>query len=330
MTDHLGQMLAELPVPDSARARERTVAAARAATPATARPRRRRSAIAAGIAVLIGLSLVTPPGQAAIEKVGELIGIGDVGDPPTMPMAGRDPDQGFIVANGYAPDGTGYEWTAYRAGDMFSVAGQDHPVDAFCVGFEWPGAPGRGGGACSTEPETSRSPYGPSYLSSYNIRWLQSRSEGVRRRDVMVEGVTTREPHDVRILYTDLQGGSHELPVEFTRVDGDLLERAGGERPFGVFTAFISDEQAHRDKLSSRFRDISLILPAPPASYEQPDWTPAACRSELEYGPFEYRFYDRAGTLLDRVRTIVGRRAPQACVAAMEKLEESGFIPPAP
>jgi hypothetical protein len=86
MSDHLGQRLAELPVPPSADARERTVAAARAATPAAARPRRRRALLAGAVCVL-GLSFLTPPGQAAIEKVGELVGIGDVGDEPTLARA---------------------------------------------------------------------------------------------------------------------------------------------------------------------------------------------------------------------------------------------------
>jgi hypothetical protein len=127
MSDRLGRLLSELPVPASAEAREHAVAAARDALPPRLRPRRRP--VAAGAACLLALALASPPGQAAIERVGALVGIGDVGDPPTL-----GPASGVIVDNGRAPDGSGYEWNAYPGG----VGGGES-----CIRLDWPAEPSR-------------------------------------------------------------------------------------------------------------------------------------------------------------------------------------------
>jgi len=295
MSDHLGGLLAELPVPASAEARERTVTAARAATPAAPalRPRRRRGAIAAAAAIALGLALVSPPGQAAIEKVGELVGIGAVGEPPTL-----GPGAGVIVDNGRAPDGSGYEWNAYPGG----VGGSES-----CIRLDWPARGGpTGGSSCSSFPDSSKSPWGRNYFSSYLIQRLGS-------GDVLLFGVTTREPHSMRITFTTAGGAEQQLPVDFARVEGERLERVKAPAPFGVFTAFVPAPLARSGGLD-RYRNLGLIAavtPGPPLEHDPSQ--PPECSYEPPPGPFEYRFYDRAGKLLDRVPTIISRIAPAGC-----------------
>jgi hypothetical protein len=232
-----------------------------------------------------------------------------------------------IVDNGHAPDGTGYEWTAYRADNRYEIDGKDVRVDEFCVGFDWPDVAARGRPAgCSSVDDSPDDPSDIEYLAAWSNQWLQDRAEGVRRRDVMLWGMTTHEPRDVRIRYTDAQGRGHDVPVDFRRVQGELLRRAGGARPFGVFVGFIGAEQAARD-LRSRYPDLSLIVPRAPGPL-QAEWLPEVCKSDADHGPFEYRFYGSDGKLLDRVRTIVLHPASQPCIDAMQELDDSGFVPP--
>jgi hypothetical protein len=284
MSDRLGRLLAELPVPASAEARERTVAGARHALPPRRRPRRRP--VAASAACVLALALASPPGQAAIERVGELVGIGDVGEAPTL-----GPPTGVIVDNGRAPDGTGYEWNAYPGG----VGGSES-----CIRLDWPARPDATKSvACSAYPDSSRSPWGRNYLSSFEVRRLEP-------GDVMLTGVTTREPHSMRILHD-----GRDLEVDFARVEGERLERVNAPAPFGVFTAFVpADAAAPLD----RYRNLGLIGPRLPGPEPTPDSSePPECRYEAPPGPFEYRFYDGDGKLLARVPTLVGRIAPAGC-----------------
>lgn len=70
-------------------------------------------------------------------------------------------------------------------------------------------------------------------------------------KQLALEGMTTREPHSVRILYTDADGRERDLRVDFTRVEGGLLRRAGGAEAFDVFTAFV-DQADHLSRRSRR------------------------------------------------------------------------------
>jgi hypothetical protein len=193
-----------------------------------------------------------------------------------------------IVDNGRAPDGTGYEWNAYPGG----VGGSES-----CIRLDWPAQRRQTGGiSCRAFPDSSRSPWGRNYLSSYEIRRLAS-------GDVMLTGVTTREP---RILYE-----GRDLDVDFARVEGERLERASAPAPFGVFTAFVP---ADRAAALDRYRDLGLIGKVAPGPKAEPDPSqPPECRYEAPRAPFEYRFYGRDGELLDRVPTLVGKVMPAHC-----------------
>jgi hypothetical protein len=125
--------------------------------------------------------------------------------------------------------------------------------------------------------------------------------------------VTTREPHSMRISFTTATGAEQQVPVDFTRVDGERRERANAPAPFGVFTAFIPAALARSGGLD-RYRNLGMIGPVAPGPPVEPDPSqPPECRYEAPPGPFEYRFYDRDGELLDRVPTVVSRIAPPGC-----------------
>lgn len=60
--------------------------------------------------------LLTPPGRAASLWVGALVGIGDVGGPPTQEKRGGFmlADTAVVIDDREAPDGSRNEWVAYR------------------------------------------------------------------------------------------------------------------------------------------------------------------------------------------------------------------------
>jgi hypothetical protein len=91
--DALRERLREIPAPQAVQARERAVAEARAEIEARVqaeRPARtgwvrERPLLGLAAAVLLVLVvLLTPPGRAASAWVGDLVGIGDVGGPPSQ------------------------------------------------------------------------------------------------------------------------------------------------------------------------------------------------------------------------------------------------------
>ena len=55
---------------------------------------------------------------------------------------------------------------------------------------------------------------------------------------LMLSGFARPGVSRIRVIYTD-DRGSHDAPVELTRVDGELRERIAASRPFGYFVAFV-------------------------------------------------------------------------------------------
>ena len=146
--DLLERRLRELPVPDSRAGLAQSVAEARAEIAARPEPAPRerawpRRALAlAAVALALVVALLSPPGRAASAWVGELVGIGDVGGEPTLEPGGfRTPGTGVVVANGSAPDGSRYEWVAYRC----KVDDEDLGAGFRGVGLslDWPGVKGQ-------------------------------------------------------------------------------------------------------------------------------------------------------------------------------------------
>jgi hypothetical protein len=326
--DRLGGLLSELPVPTSAPARERAVAAARREIESTApaRPHRpdpyRRNmafVLAACLACLVGVSLLTPPGQAAIDRVGRLLGIGQVGGAPTLEPRLQPRNRPVVVDNGRAPDGTRYEWSAYRGGQLHE-GGPIVRAGQFCVGFDWPAVPARGRPLyCSAESGRLTPSVGARIADGFSIGYVQAQAE--RERDVLLMGTTRPDVHRLRILYRDRGGRRHELAVDFARIDGALLQRAGAKRPFGVFVAFMTAQQTAHVRLPKSLGAIVFAARRPPASAYPKGW-PKACTDipPPPAAPFELIAYDATGRRLARARTVVSHRPPAACVRALRKL----------
>jgi hypothetical protein len=276
------------------------------------RPRRsQRSAALACTACLIAGGLLTPPGRAAIDRAGELAGIGE--KPTLTSRGGPNPPTNtpLVVDNGHAPDRTRYEWVAYRA----NIDESDARSNGFCLGFEWPGAPTRETtGSCDGPGHQP----GPSILDSFGADYLPRQDGRAHDRHLILTGRIGPQAHRLRVLYTDARGQRHELPVDFARVDGALLERVGGRQPFAVFVAFLTSDQISRDRLSDRLNPRLLAPPAPsqPApdtrSASKPNGLPKRCHPRR--GPFELVAYDAHGQIIETLRPIIIQIAPAGCL----------------
>jgi hypothetical protein len=333
-------LLREAPAPPASEARERTVAqaraevAGRAPAPRRARPRARLLVgLAAGL--LMGVLLLTPPGRTAAAWVGELVGIGEVGGSPTQQKRGPETSEEVVIDNGRAPDGSRYEWVAYKCEVDLRNEGMPTRFQGIGVSLEWPGAQGPGGGGSCEEATGARE---GSNFTSHGVQILPSQFKGVERPDLVVSGLTGPGVHRVRILYTDRFGEKHELPVDFARAEGKLRELAHRSEPLGTFTAFIPGEWAARDELESRldlralygtgeleleslgrreraqartaFETCEPLEPDPASLPDSPDpetleraYAPLErCMKEhLPPSPIEYVTYDEQGRELERL-----------------------------
>jgi hypothetical protein len=262
--DRLEKLLRDLPAPTATEARERTVAAARAEVAgwtAPARPasgRRRRTLVVALGAVLLAGLLFTPPGREASGWVGQLVGIGEVGGPPTLEEHGWEwTSRGVVFANGRAPDGTRYEWVVYDCKVDHRDMGMPEHFKGFGMALEWPDAKGReGGGSCE---EAEGAPARDHDLGGMHVQIVPSQFKGVAEPDLSVSGTTGTRVHRVRVVYTDTKGQEHDLDVDFERVPAELRERVGRNTPGGTFMAFVPGEWAARDDVEARL-DIRALL----------------------------------------------------------------------
>jgi hypothetical protein len=253
----LDQLLREAPVPPATEAREHAVAEARAEIVSRAdgapafRPRRRRVLIAIA-AALVAVALLTPPGRAASAWVGDLVGIGEVGGPPSSPKNGDFVEKGtaVVIDNGRAPDGSRYEWIAYKCSLPLTEEHESKKVSGIGIALTWPGTKQGGvGGACE-ELEGRPSPASGAIGGSVHI--VPSQFTGVDHPDLVISGQTAPSVHEVAVFYREPNGERHELPVDFARVEGKLGELAGRPEPLGVFVAFLSGKTAARDEVETR------------------------------------------------------------------------------
>ncbi len=325
--DRLKDLLSEIPTPPAAHAREQAVAEARAevaqratdTAPARERPPRLLSLAAALLLVIV--VLLTPPGRAASAWVGDLVGIGDVGGPPTQEDQGDFADAGtaVVIDNGAAPDGTRYEWVAYKCsvGPDEAVPGPE--FEGIGAALNWPGVKGHeGGGSC----EELQGRPGDRVFSQHGVHVLPSQMKGVAEPDLVISGVTGPDVHRVSVIYTDGEGKEQELPVDFARVEGKLRELASQPEPLGTFVAFLPGDRAARDEVASRLdlraqygtgklklgpigrREVEQArkaFEACPATTQGPSPADDCLAGRLPPGPFEYVAYDESGHVLDRI-----------------------------
>jgi hypothetical protein len=254
------ELLRDIPVGDAGDTRERTVAAGRAeiearGAPARAprRPRRRALSIALA-AALVGAGLLTAPGRAATGWVGELVGVGDVGGSPTQKHRGFEgKGAAVVVNNGFAPDGSRYEWVVYPCKVNLRDEGLPENFEGLGVSFEWPGRKqdgGAGGGACEGHREPGqRAPL----FGSFATQIVPSQFKGVAAPDLVVSGTTGPKVYAVRVVYVDPSGGRHDLHVDFERIGPKLRGKLTPSASLGgTFVAFIPGKWAARDEVESR------------------------------------------------------------------------------
>jgi hypothetical protein len=350
--DRLKERLSEIPAPRAVQARERAVAEARAevaaradesegspgGAPAIFRERPRLAALAAA-ALLALVVLLTPPGRAASAWVGDLVGIGDVGGPPTRdkPAGWVKPSTAVVIDNGVAPDGTRYEWVAYQCKMDLEREGIGPSFEGIGLSLDWPGVKDHeDGGFCEElEGRPARRTF-----SGFGVQVLPSQFKGVAEPDLVISGTTGPRVHRVSVIYTDGEGNERELPVDFARVEGKLRQIASQPQALGTFTAFLPGDVAARDELASRL-DLRALMgtgklkrgpigrrereqaraafvtcaPLEPDRaeliQERPD-SPEVKRAfeplkecydrHMPKSPFEYVAYDEHGDVLDRIR----------------------------
>lgn len=204
------------------------------------RPRRRALGLAFA-AGLVAVSLLTAPGRAATDAVGEWLGLAEPGDPPTVeerhPRGGfhqQEPTGPIVLASGRAPDGARYEFVLEHVAEP---AKSKLPRGYFghCLNVEWPDA--RAG---QISPQFGCYPsLPPGVVDKAVVKWQGAMFEPSRTSHVQIAGIARSDVSDVRMLYKDEQGARRDARVDFAIVAGALRERAGAEHPFGVFLAFL-------------------------------------------------------------------------------------------
>lgn len=245
----LDRALRAVAVPDATPARDRTATVARSEASGreqTTGPARNLPRRALALACALGLSatlLLTPPGRAVTAWAGELIGVGDVGGPPTREQRdqGAPVERSVVFAAGRAPDGARYEYVVDRfptgkdpsapAGE--GVAGPEGETFKWCLGLEFPDLVPRGiSGFCGPEfPPPQRDgvvrPFGG--LNAY---------PGVTEYLVLT-GFAEPHVHRVRVTYHDENDRRREAPVDLVAANDVLRDRTGSDRPFASFVAFV-------------------------------------------------------------------------------------------
>jgi hypothetical protein len=208
-----------------------------------ARRRSQRRALATACAAgLVAVSLMTAPGRAASDAVGEWLGLASPGDPPTVEAprfhGGLGERTGSVVlASGRAPDGARYEfvyeniaapeWTDPAAG------GLQH-----CLNIEWPDA--RTG---QISPQFGCWPtFPPAEVDQAVVKWQGAMFDPSYTSQVQIAGLARADVAQVRILYRDEQGTTRDAPVDFARVSSPARDRVGATGPVGVFLAFLPQD----------------------------------------------------------------------------------------
>ena len=202
---------------------------------------------------LLAFTLLTAPGREAAAWVGDVVGIGEVGGPPSQDNHGvedRDsPYDPVVTDNGRAPDNTRYEWVAYRCKVDLRDEGQPGPpLRGLTVALEWPTVKGHHGeGFC--EGPRGRKERVP-VVGGFDVDVVPSQLKGVEKPDVVVSGtVSAAAARRVRVVYRDPRGKDQDLAVDFERVTGPIREQAGRGAPRATFVAFVDGERASRDRL---------------------------------------------------------------------------------
>lgn len=187
---------------------------------------------------LLALTLLTPAGRTAGDWVGERLGIGDPGAPPTLRerrgVGHGKISKSIVFAAGHAPDGARYEVVL----DWFMRPAKNSPpgeVFNNCLDVEWPTVPREStSGSCGPV-------FPPAAASKAAIgRYISGpQSLELATKHLVLNGFTRADVDRVRVVYKDRSGRKRDAPVDFVRVRGALQRRLRADKPFGFYIAFL-------------------------------------------------------------------------------------------
>lgn len=189
------------------------------------RPGRRILAVAAGVLILLA---ATPQGRDAVSWAADLVGIGEVGGPPTSdtrPAEVPPASDQVVIASGKAPDGTPYEIVAYRT-DI--VAGESDPGTT-CIFIDFPTTSGPSGGSCGDETLEGK--------SSLYVHQISAASKGERPANPFVAGYTSLDVTEVSVERAN--DGKPAIAAQLATLEGELQAKIGGDLAVGFFIAFL-------------------------------------------------------------------------------------------
>lgn len=229
----LGDVFTEIEVPASSEALERTVSrlTGEGAAVTGRRPRLISRRIAIGLAVLLFAAFLaaTPAGRSAVGWAADLVGIGEVGGPPTRisEVGTFDPasDQ-IVLATGQTADRVPFEIVAFRSDR--SLEGTDGPF--VCVNAEFPTLKSDRPGSCYSGALR----YGAVCCSGLTLR---DQASSVPR----VEGEVSPDVDRVEISYVDTEGDSREVDAVVGMITPEFAKRLGVDNPSGLFLASLPD-----------------------------------------------------------------------------------------
>jgi hypothetical protein len=216
-------------------------------------------------AALVGASLLTPPGRAASGTVGDWLGLAEPGDPPTVegprPRGGlqKEPTGSVVLAAGRAPDGAPYEFVLET---LVEPTKPDPPDEELrhCLNIEWPEARV---GPISPQFGCYRE-FPPATVDDSVVKRQGAMFDPTYTSHAQLAGFVRADVSEIRILYKDPQGVPRDAPVDLARVTGAPPERAGADRPFGVFIGFLPQAWLVMARSSTRGTVPQKSIPTTP------------------------------------------------------------------
>jgi hypothetical protein len=246
-SDRLAELLHGAAVPHREGAKERAVAAIAGQSDLLADSQSSPLRLRLGLALLAVLALslagfMTPPGRAVAEWAAELVGVGEVGGPPTKPSeVGPFTVTGdqIVLATGQTADHVDYEIVAYKS-DRTIEGAQGTTV---CVNTEFPSVRSDGSGSCYAGALR----YGGLCCSQVV---LENRATSIP----YIEGQVSPEVESVSVSYTDQAGNLREVQAVIGMITPRFASALEVEHPSGLFMTSLPDLAEYEPENADTFR----------------------------------------------------------------------------
>jgi len=174
------------------------------------------------------LLVATPPGREAISRAAKLIGIGEVGGPPTEPTevgSFESATDHIVLATGQTADDVPFEIVAYRS-DVPIQGTEDATV---CANIEFPG----------TVDDTQGCYSGALRFGDICCPILQINSPATAVP--YVEGQVNPRVDGVSVTYVDTSGRARTVDAVVGEITPAFAARLDVEHPIGIFIASLPD-----------------------------------------------------------------------------------------